>query len=333
VPPPRYGGTERVIGALATELTKRGHHVTLFAPGDSGADAELVPLVPRALWSTGFRGDISPYMLAAVARCWSVAERFDLVHSHVEGYGFLFARHGPVPVVSTLHGRLDIDGMPDLLREFDDVPLVAISESQRRSAPHARWVGTVHNGLNLEAMGFSGAPGDYLLFVGRVAADKGIADAVALAARVGMTLKVAARVQDPSERELFERVVEPAQAAEQVVFLGEVDDSIRDGLYASARATLMLGSWPEPFGLVAIESLAAGTPVIARRAGALPEIVRDGVDGYLVDDLGDAERAVRLVDGLDRAEVRRGALERFSASRMAEEYEGVYRWVMGEDEQ
>lgn len=328
VPPVAYGGTERVVAALATELVKRGHDVTVFASGDSTVDARLRPVVERALWRTGYRGDLSAYMLRAVARCWAEADRFDIVHSHVESFGFPFARYAPVPVVTTLHGRLDVAGMPALLDEFSDIPLVAISESQKRWAPDANWVGVVPNGLPLEHMPISRDIDDSLLFVGRIAREKGVAESIELARRVGIPLKIVAKAHDAAEIELLDRVVRPAVAAGGVEFLGELPPSARDPLYASARATLMLGSWPEPFGLVAIESLATGTPVIARRAGALPEIIEHGIDGYLVDDLDEAEHAVRLLDRLDRARIRRRAIARFSADRMADGYLAVYRSVL-----
>jgi len=328
VPPVAYGGTERVVAALATELGKRGHDVTVYASGDSTVDARLRPVVERALWRTGYRGDVSAHMLRAVARCWAEADRFDIVHSHVESFGFPFARHAPVPVVTTLHGRLDVAGMPGLLDEFTDIPLVAISESQKRWAPDANWVGVVHNGLPLEHMPTSRDIDDSLLFVGRIAPEKGVADSIELARRVDIPLKIVAKVHDPSEIALHEQLVAPAVATGDVEFLGELPPSARDPLYASVRATLMLGAWPEPFGLVAIESLATGTPVIARRAGALPEIVEHGIDGYIVDDLDEAEHAVRLLDRLDRRVIRRRAITRFSASRMADGYLAAYRSVL-----
>jgi glycosyltransferase involved in cell wall biosynthesis len=329
VPPVAYGGTERVVAALASELVRRGHDVTVYASGDSRVEGRLVAVTPRALWPTGYRGDASAHILRAVARCWSDADRFDIIHSHVEGFGFPFARHAETPVVSTLHGRLDAAGMADLLDEFSDIPLVAISKSQKRWAPDANWLGVVHNGLPIEHMPTTPATEGYLLFVGRVAAEKGVAEALELARRVGSPLKMAAKVQEPSERAMYDQVVAPAVARGDLEFLGEIAAAARDPLYASARATLMLGGWPEPFGLVAIESLAAGTPVIARRAGALPEIVEHGVDGYLIDDLDEAEQAVRMLGRLDRQRIRVRALERFSARRMAERYEAIYYSLAG----
>jgi glycosyltransferase involved in cell wall biosynthesis len=298
--------------------------VTLFAPGDSNVSCELVPTVPQSLWSQDYRGDVSSFINISLARVWRDHERFDVIHSHVETLGFLFARHCPTPVVTTLHGRLDASGVPELIDEFDDIPLVAISESQRRWGENANWVATIHHGLPLEAMPFSARPGDYLAFVGRIAPEKGIAECIELAQRTKLPLKMAAKVYDEHEKTHFAEVVQPAIDDGIVEFLGELGQLERDPLYAGALATLMLGAWPEPFGLVAIESLATGTPVIARRAGALTETIEHGVDGFLVDDLTEAELAVARVGDLDRTEIRRRALERFSPARMADEYETVY---------
>jgi glycosyltransferase involved in cell wall biosynthesis len=310
VPPARYGGTERVVAA------------------DSRAQCEIDPIAPRSLWAAGYRGDVSAFLQTAVAQIWEKADRFDIIHSHVEGFGFQMARHCPTPVLSTLHSRLDRDGMPGLVARFSDIPLVAISRSQRRAAPHANWVATIHHGLPLERMPFSAHQGRYLLVVGRAAPEKGIAEAIELARCVGLPLKMVMKVQEPAEMELFQRVVRPAVDEGVVDFLGELPPAGRDPLYAGARATLMLGLWPEPFGLVAIESLATGTPVIARRCGALPEVIHHGVDGYLVNDVAEAEVAVRSVSFLDRAAIRRRALQRFSAVRMADDYELAYRRVL-----
>jgi len=325
VPPPTYAGTERVVAALAGELHKRGHEVTLFAPGDSKVDGELVPTLPQSLWSIDYRGDVSSFINISLAMAWREHERFDIIHSHVETLGFLFARYCPTPVVTTLHGRLDVSGIPELLEEFDDIPLVAISDSQRRWGEHANWVATIHHGLPLESMPFSDRPGDYLAFVGRITPEKGIAECIELARRARLPLRIAAKVYDELEKEHFAEVVEPALAEGTVDFLGELGDVERDRLYAGALATLMLGAWPEPFGLVAIESLATGTPVIARRAGALTETIEHGVNGFLVDDLTEAELAIERVRLLDRKQIRRRAIERYSPGRMTDDYEVVFR--------
>jgi glycosyltransferase involved in cell wall biosynthesis len=265
---------------------------------------------------------------AAVA--WRESERFDIVHSHLENHTFLLARYAPVPVVTTLHGRLDTAGMPELLDEFRDVPLIAISDSQRRWHPEQRWMATIHHGLPLETMPFSDQPGDYLAFVGRVAPEKGIEDAIELARRSGLVLRVAAKVYNDEEKEHFAEVVEPAIAEGVVEFLGEVGPKERDPLYAGARATIMLGAWPEPFGLVAIESLATGTPVIARRAGALTETIEHGVTGFFIDDVTEGAMALQQLTELDRRAIRARALARFSPARMADEYEAVYRELIAE---
>jgi glycosyltransferase involved in cell wall biosynthesis len=325
VPPPGYAGTERVVAALVAELTRCGHAVTLYAPGDSEVDCELIPTIPKSLWASGYEGDVSAFINVALAKVWRDHTRFDIIHSHVETLGFLFARHCPTPVVTTLHGRLDVAGIPELLTEFSDIPLVAISDSQGRWFPDANWIATVHHGLALEQAPFSPEPGGYLVLVGRVTPEKGVDQAIELARRTGLPLKLAAKVYDPHEKVHFAEIVQPAIDEGIVEFVGEVGQAERDRLYAGALATLMLGAWPEPFGLVAIESMATGTPVIGRRAGALTETIEHGVDGFLIDDLDEGELGVQRVRELDRALIRQRALERFSVARMADEYEQVYR--------
>ena len=324
VPPPTYAGTERGVAALGETLVARGHEVTLFAPGDSEFSGTLVPSPDQSLWSRGYRGDVSSFINVTLAKVWARHADFDIIHSHVETLGFLFARHSPTPVVTTLHGRLDVSGIPDLLEEFSDIPLVAISDSQRRWGEEANWVATIHHGLPLEQMPFRSDPGGYLAFVGRITPEKGIADVIELARRTRLPLKMAAKVYDKHEQAHFDEVVKPAIDKGIVEFLGEVGPLERDPLYAGALATMMLGAWPEPFGLVAIESLATGTPVIARRAGALTETIEHGIDGFLVDDLTEAELAVSMIKDLDRTRIRERALERFSPERMTIEYEAVY---------
>jgi glycosyltransferase involved in cell wall biosynthesis len=325
IPPPGYAGTERIVAVLVEELARRGHEVTLIGPGDSHVGVELVSTIDQALWSSGMRGDMTPYIQVSIERAWAECHRFDVIHSHLDTLSFSFARHCPTPVVHTLHGRLDIPGIPELLDEFREIPLIAISQSQRRWWPENNWVATVHHGLPLEDAPFVAEPGDYLAFVGRVAPEKGIDFAVELARAAGMRLRIAAKVHEEEEQELFAQVVQPAIDEGAVAYEGELPAGERDRLLAGAAATVMLGAWPEPFGLVAIESMATGTPVIARRAGALTEIVEHGRTGFLVDDLQEAQLAVREARDLDRAEVRRLAVERFSVDRMVDDYEAVYR--------
>ncbi len=328
VPPPTYAGTERVVAALGEELVARGHEVTLFAPGDSEFSGTLVATPERSLWLQDYHEDTSSHISVTLARAWAAHDQFDIIHAHVETLGFLFARHCPTPVVTTLHGRLDIAGIPELIEEFGDIPLVAISESQRRWGERANWVATIHHGLPLEQMPSRSEPGDYLCFVGRIAPEKGIGEVIELARTTGTPLRMAAKVYSEPEKALFDEVVQPAIDEGIIEFLGEVGPLERDPLYAGALATIMLGAWPEPFGLVAIESLATGTPVIARRAGALTETIEHGVDGFLVDDLTEARLALSRVAELDRDEIRRRAIERFSPQRMTDGYEAVYRQLV-----
>ena len=254
---------------------------------------------------------------------------FDVIHSHVDIMSLALARLAPVPVVTTFHSRLDLAGSFEAVRAFGSAPLVAISASQRRWHPDGNWVATIPHGLPLRQMPFGPRPGEYLAVVGRATQEKGIAEAIDVARSASIPLKIAAKALEPKELEYVERYIRPA-IGHGVEFLGEVGPAERDPLLAGALATLMIGAWPEPFGLVAIESLATGTPVIARRAGALPEIIEHGVDGYLVDDLDEARLAVTLVGELDRERIRRRAIERFDAPRMVADYERLYRRLIGE---
>jgi glycosyltransferase involved in cell wall biosynthesis len=329
IPPAGYAGTERIVAVLVEELVRRGHDVTLIGPGDSQVPCRLVPTIDRALWSSGMRGNSTPYIQVTIEKAWAVADQFDVMHSHLDTLSFSLARHCPTPVVHTLHGRLDLPGVPELLDEFREIPLVAISRSQRRWRPRNNWVATVHHGLPLDDAPFSPEPGSYLAFVGRIAPEKGVDAAIELARATSRNLRIAAKVHETDEEELFARYVEPALKAGDATFEGELATEARDSLLSGALATVMLGAWPEPFGLVAIESMATGTPVIARRAGALPEIIRHGENGFLVDDLHEAQLAVREAARLDRRRIREDAIERFGVDRMVDEYEAVYRRLSG----
>ena len=329
IPPPGYAGTERVIAALAQHLHERGHEVTLYASGDSEVPCELVPVVEEALWQNGYTGDGRQYTPMVVAAAWRDADRFDVIHSHLEGGGFVFARHGPKPVVSTLHNRLDTEGMPHLLSHFSDVPVVAISESQRRWSPEANWVATIHHGIARRESLSSERPGAYLAVVGRLTWEKGIEEAIEVARTTGIPLKIAGKAHEEVEREMLERVVQPAVSDGVAEFVGELAPNERDALLAGALATLMLGAWPEPFGLVAIESMVTGTPVIGRRAGGLTETIRHGETGFLVDDLLEAKTAIERAASLDRLAIRNYALETFSPEQMVKRYEAVYRELAG----
>jgi len=330
VPPVRYGGIERIVGVLAEGLQVRGHEVTLFAPGDSRVSCDLVATVPEGLWTEGFHPDPGPFYTRTTEMVLDAATRFDVVHGHLDQYGFDLADLCPVPALSTIHGRTDIDPIAGCIEGHPDVPLVAISNSQRTFAPGANWIATVYHGLPFEDVAGGAGEGDYLCFVGRLSADKGVAEAVELARRAGRPLKVAAKAIDPGEQHMYETVIAPAEREGLVEYMGELDERERDELFGNALATIMLSKWPEPFGLVAIESLAAGTPVIAARSGALPEIVLDGTDGFVVDDVDAGAASVERAARLDRARIRARALERFSAARMIDDYVSVYESLMSE---
>ena len=324
IPPLRYGGTERVVGVLADGFHRRGHDLTVFAAGDSQTPGRLVPVVPEATWQSA-RDDSTKSLMAGIVE--SVARRqdqFDVIHSHIEWHGFDFAATATTPVVSTLHGRIDIGATAEKLPNYPHIPLVAISDRQRSFLPDLNWIATIHHGLDFEGVEQGNGSGGYLLFVGRITPEKGLDAAIELARRSGLHLMVAAKAHEAHEIATYKEVVEPAERDGIVTFLGEVGAPARDRLIGDARATVMLGEWPEPFGLVAIESLATGTPLIARRSGALPEIVRDGIDGFIVDDVDAAVAAIAEIDGLDRAEIRASTLFRFSAERMIDEYEKLF---------
>ena len=328
LPPLGYAGTERVVAALAIALQERGNDITVFAPGDSGLPCRVIPIVDRALWPRGLSGDLGTYLTDAVAIVRENSAEFDVIHSHLDVAGFDLARHSTTPVISTLHGRLDIDATAPAIDRYPDIPLVAISESQRRWHPEANWIATIHHGLDFGETPFGDRPGEYLLLVGRIVREKGVSEAIDLARATGRKLVIAAKVHEASERDLFEETVRPAIAAGIVDWRGEVDTATRDGLMAGALATVMLGAWPEPFGLVAIESMATGTPVIARRAGALPELIDHGYNGFLVDDLSEAALAVSRAARLDRRAVSAYARGRFSVERMASRYEEAFRRLL-----
>jgi glycosyltransferase involved in cell wall biosynthesis len=312
------------VTALALGLHERGHQVTVFAPGDSDLPCEVVPTVAHSIWRNGDPGDATGWLQMTAARALEEAARFDLIHSHIDADGLLIGRNTPVPFVATLHGRLDTCGVSELIQALPDVPLISISDSQRRWNQGANWLATIHHGLDFSAAPSSDVPGDYLLLVGRVMPEKGVAEAIEVARRTGLRLVMAAKARHPDEQAMFRAVVQPAIEDGIVDWRGEVGTRERDELMVGAMATLMLGGWPEPFGLVAIESMATGTPVIARRAGALVETVRHGRTGFLVDDVEEAVFAVSRVSALDRAAIAAYARSRFSVDRMVDEHEAGY---------
>ncbi len=329
VPPGTYGGTERVVDWLCRELTARGHEVTLFASGDSKTAARIVPVAPRALRTSGTLHDPIAWHLASVERLRGCARDFDVIHSHLDYLPLPALRGVPTPVVTTLHGRLDVSGLREIYRHFPDRPLVAISDAQRQTLPELPWAGTIHHGLPVNDYPFGPGDGDFFLFLGRISPEKRPHVAIDVARRAGVRLVLAAKV-DAADRAYHEERVRPLLGEPGIEFLGEVDHREKVELLGRCRALLFPVLWPEPFGLAMIEALACGAPVIARRCGSTPEVVRHGETGLLCDDDDALVRALTEVDRIDRLACRRDVEERFSSARMAADYEAVYRRVGSE---
>jgi glycosyltransferase involved in cell wall biosynthesis len=325
VPPRLYGGTERVVSYLTEELVGLGHDVTLFASGDSQTAARLVACAPRALRLDPKVLDALPHHLLMIERVRSRAHEFDVLHFHIEHVHLPLFRPLARKCVTTLHGRLDLPDLPALYREFNDLPLVSISNAQRRPLPYANWVATVYHGLPDPVCPVKPAPrGEYLAFLGRVSPEKGIERAIEIARRARMRLRIAAKV-DRTEESYWRGRIAPLVSDPLIEFLGEVDETKKPGFLGNATALLFPIDWPEPFGLAMIEAMSCGTPVVAWPNGSVPEVVEHGVTGFLVDSVEAAVSAVHQVRRLDRAQVRRRCEERFSAARMARDYLAVYR--------
>jgi glycosyltransferase involved in cell wall biosynthesis len=328
VPPRLYGGTERVVSYLAEELVRLGHDVTLFATADSETSGELVACAPRALRLSEVQ-DPAPYYALMLERVRSRAADFDVLHFHLDHVHLPLFRPFARRTVTTLHGRLDVPPLAALYREFADMPVVSISNSQRAAAPFANWLGTVYHGLAHEICPFNPAfqrpaRGDYFAFLGRVSPEKGLDRAIEIARRAGARLRIAAKV-DAHDRPYFESRIRPLLGLPGIEFLGELDESRKPELLGNATALLFPIEWPEPFGLAMIEAMSCGTPVVAFAHGAAPEIVENGVTGFVVESVDEAVGALEPAARLDRARVRSRFDERFSASRMARDYLSVYR--------
>jgi glycosyltransferase involved in cell wall biosynthesis len=325
VPPQGYGGTERVVSYLTEELVRQGHQVTLFASGDSVTQARLVQACARSLRLDQACGDQLAHHMVLLEQVFRQASAFDLIHFHLDYLHFPLSARQPIPTVTTLHGRLDLPDLGPLYKLFPSVPVVSISEAQRTPLPSVNWLGTVYHGLPEDFYTFRETPGTYLAFLGRISPEKGVEQAMAIAQQVGMPLKIAAKV-DPKEREYFREVVQPlVQKQALVEYVGEVGGDTKDAFLGEASALLFPIDWPEPFGLVMIEAMACGTPVIAYRRGAVPEVLEDGVTGWIVEGREEAVQAVARVPALSRARCRQVFEERFAASRMVQDYVKLYR--------
>jgi glycosyltransferase involved in cell wall biosynthesis len=324
VPPRRYGGTERVVHWLTEELVALGHEVTLFATGDSTTSAALVPVRAQAArFVPNFERNNAPYarMLELVRRR---AHEFDVLHFHIDFHPFSAFSRQPVPFVTTLHGRLDQDWVAEIYDLFPAVNLVSVSDAQRRPMPQRRWAGTVLHGMPPALLTPQPAVArDYLAFLGRISPEKGIESAIRIAAAAGLRLKIAAKIGE-EDAQYYREVVAPLLAGADVEFLGEIDDAGKPEFLSGARALLFPIDWPEPFGLVMIEAMACGCPVIAFRRGSVPEVVEDGLTGFVVNSVDEAVAACAGIEALDRAAVRRRFEERWTAGRMARDYLALY---------
>lgn len=325
VPPRLYGGTERVVSHLVEEQVARGHEVTLFASGDSRTSASIVAAVPRALRLDATASDqLAPHMIE-LSQVFDRAADFDIIHCHVDYLAFPFSRLVATPTVHTLHGRLDLPNTPAVMAHFDDVPVVSISDAQRRPVQDlpVTWAGTVYHGLPLETYPVGTGRGGYLAFLGRISPEKRPDLAIQAARRAGVPLRIAAKV-DPVDRPYFEEEIEPLLNDPLVEYLGEIGDAEKAAFLGDAIALLFPIDWPEPFGLVMIEALACGTPVIARPCGSVGEIIVPGHTGLIADTVEGLAAAARRIEGIDRAACRREAETRFSVERMADDYEAIY---------
>lgn len=327
VPPKAYGGTERVISYLTEELVRQGHDVTLFASGDSLTAARLVPVIEQSLRLDLNRQEWLMYHTMMLDQVVAMADEFDVIHFHTDYLHFPLTRRLPVAHVTTLHGRLDLPDLVPLYRHFNQVPLVSISQSQRRPLPWVNWIDTVYHGLPPDLYAFNAKPGEYFAFIGRISPEKRVDRAIEIAVHCGVPLKIAAKI-DRADQAYFKEHIEKLFQHPLVEYIGEVGEAEKRSLLGQARALLFPIDWPEPFGLVLIESFACGTPVVAYRHGSVPEIVEEGVTGLLVSDQEQALQAAQRIGDLDRARCRRTFEQRFTAQHMADNYLKAYRQVM-----
>jgi len=329
VPPKLYGGTERVVSFITEELVRLGHDVTLFASGDSMSAARLEAICPQALrLLTGNLNREAP-MTLLLERAFSTSDEFDLIHSHLDFLGFPLARRSRAAALTTLHGRLDLPELEPVYREFSEIPLVSISDAQRQPLPWANWQATVHHGLPRDLYDFHPRQGRYLAFLGRIAPEKCPDQAIAIATRAGIPLRIAAKV-DPADRDYFEERIEPLLDHPLIEYVGEITDAEKNDFLGEACALLAPFDWPEPFGLVFIEALACGTPVLAYRRGSVPEIIEDGVTGYVCDQPDELTAAVEQVSLLDRRRCRQAFEARFTVERMVQDYLDVYEQIVSD---
>ena len=319
VPPKYYGGTERVVSYLTEELVRQGYEVTLFASGDSETNARLVAACQRALRFDKHCQNQMAHHFVMLERVFQHADEFDIIHFHVDYLHFPLSRREAITQVTTLHGRLDIPDLIPLYQEFRDMPVISISNGQREPLPWANWQATVYHGLPPDLYRFRPESGSYLAFLGRISPEKRVDRAIEIAKQVEMPLKIAAKV-DRVDKDYFDSVIAPLLRDSLVEFVGEIGDTEKDEFLGNAYALLFPIDWPEPFGLVMIEAMACGTPVVAYRGGAVPELVETGYTGFVVESMEDAVDAVHRVAELSRKRCREVFEQRFTTTRMAHDY-------------
>ena len=324
VPPLYYGGTERIVSYLTEELVRMGHDVTLFASGDSITGASLVPICRRALRLDKDCVDRIAHHVLLTEKVYQRSEEFDIIHSHIDYFPFSLMRRVGTPSVTTLHGRLDMADIVPLYKEFYDIPVISISDAQREPLQWVNWQGTVHHGLPEDLFTYREEPGGYLAFLGRISPEKRVDTAIEIAKRVGMELKIAAKV-DRVDKEYFDTTIKPLLNHPLIEYVGEIGDGEKNEFLGNAHALLFPIDWPEPFGIVMIEAMACGTPVIARARGSVPEVMDHGVTGFIVNNVEEAVTAVEMLPRLSRRRCRDVFERRFTATRMAEDYLNIYR--------
>jgi len=334
VPPRLYGGTERVVHWLTEELVSLGHDVTLFASGDSHTSGKLEAVWPKALRLDGAVRDPNALHMVMLERVRQKCddEEFDFLHFHLDYYPFSLFQRQPTPFVTTLHGRLDLPEHQPVFHTFAKVPIISISNAQRRPVPHANWVRTIHHGLPENLLTPKPAKQDYLAVLGRIAPEKGVDRAIRIALRSGVPLKIAAKV-DRADQEYYDELIRPLISASPLVeYIGEISDHEKSDFLSRAIGLLVPIDWPEPFGLVMIEAMACGTPVVAFNRGSVTEIVDDGLTGFIVEDEISALGVVDGLSRLNRETIRRQFEARFTARRMALDYLAAYRGLMDASE-